>query len=176
MIDIILILVVLLAIIILHINNLRIAVIYLSVFSLFSSAIYIFIGAPDVAIAEAAIGVSLSTVLYLVAIKKYRSFRIYYNIQSQNGDGEDVRFNRERLKKYIDLFLVQREVELEIVNKEEKFDDIENSYDYDIIIFQHDGFIKIYGEKSNYLYEKLIEYLSDKGLEGVICEYFDSGE
>lgn len=49
---------------------LRNAIIYLSVFSLLCSIVYLFLGAPDVAIAEAAIGCTLSTILYLVALKK----------------------------------------------------------------------------------------------------------
>lgn len=47
----------------------RTAVIQLGLFSLLSSFVFLFYGAPDVAMAEAVIGSALSTVLYLVTIK-----------------------------------------------------------------------------------------------------------
>jgi uncharacterized MnhB-related membrane protein len=45
--------------------------IYLGIFSLISSFCFLLYGAPDVAIAEAIIGSTLSTILYLVALYKY---------------------------------------------------------------------------------------------------------
>ena len=50
-------------------SHLRRSIIYLGIFSLISSLVYLFYGAPDVAIAEAVIGSSLTTVLFLVALK-----------------------------------------------------------------------------------------------------------
>ena len=54
-----------------HTHALRHAVIYLGVYSLISSLIYLLYGAADVAITEAIIGCTLSTILFLVALKKY---------------------------------------------------------------------------------------------------------
>jgi multicomponent Na+:H+ antiporter subunit B len=51
-------------------RQLRTAAIYLGVFSLVSSVLYLMCAAPDVAIAEAVIGSTLATVLYLVALQK----------------------------------------------------------------------------------------------------------
>ena len=45
--------------------------IYLGVFSLICSFVFLLYAAPDVAIAEAIIGSTLSTILYLVALYKY---------------------------------------------------------------------------------------------------------
>lgn len=69
---------VVLAIVALNTKKLRRAVVYLGVFSLVSSFVYLLYGAPDVAIAEAIIGSTITTVLYLVALRKYQVFSIYY--------------------------------------------------------------------------------------------------
>ncbi len=81
MLYIVLILMIIFAIASIQSESLRHSVIYLCVFSLLCSFAYALYQAPDVAIAEAAIGCTLSTVLYLVAIKKYRVFRVYYSNQ-----------------------------------------------------------------------------------------------
>jgi len=67
-----LIILVVLALVALNTPKLRRAVVYLGIFSLVSSFVYLLYGAPDVAIAEAVIGSTIATVLYLVALKKYK--------------------------------------------------------------------------------------------------------
>ena len=59
-----------LALVALEIKNLLNAVIVLSAFSLVLSLIFYYLHAPDVAIAEAAIGSGFATVIFLIAIKK----------------------------------------------------------------------------------------------------------
>jgi len=59
-----------LALVALEIKNLLSSVIVLSAFSLVLSLIFYFLHAPDVAIAEAAIGSGFATVIFLIAIKK----------------------------------------------------------------------------------------------------------
>ncbi|NSW89206.1 MAG: DUF4040 domain-containing protein [Firmicutes bacterium] len=61
-------------------HQLRRAVIYLGVFSLINSFAYVFYGAPDVSLAEAIIGSTLVTVLYLIALKKYKPLPTRYTI------------------------------------------------------------------------------------------------
>lgn len=51
-------------------RRLRTAVIFMAVFSLLSSIVFLLYQAPDVAMAEIVIGSTLSTVLYLVALSK----------------------------------------------------------------------------------------------------------
>ena len=51
-------------------RKLRNAVVILGAFSLVSSLVYLFYRAPDVALAEAVIGTTISTILYLVAMQK----------------------------------------------------------------------------------------------------------
>lgn len=68
--EILLILLVVFALAILHQKRLRAAVIWMGVFSLLASVIYLYNHAPDVAIAEAVIGSTISTVLFLVVLRK----------------------------------------------------------------------------------------------------------
>ena len=49
------------------------AVVLSTVVSLVASIIFLFIAAPDVAITEAAIGAALTTVVFVIAIKRTRS-------------------------------------------------------------------------------------------------------
>jgi len=49
-------------------RDLLVAVILLSIYSLLMAAMYLVLGAPDVAITEAAIGAGISTVLFLAAL------------------------------------------------------------------------------------------------------------
>ena len=51
-------------------KDLLVSVVYLAVMSLMLATEFYILQAPDVAIAEAAIGAGLSTVIYLIAIKR----------------------------------------------------------------------------------------------------------
>lgn len=54
-------------------RNMYIAVLGLSLFSMFLAVKYFLLQAPDVAITEAALGTGLATLVYLIAIKKTTS-------------------------------------------------------------------------------------------------------
>ncbi|PIZ17165.1 hypothetical protein COY51_01020 [Candidatus Desantisbacteria bacterium CG_4_10_14_0_8_um_filter_39_17] len=58
------------AVISLELKDLLCSVITLALFSLFLAATFYYLQAPDVAIAEAAIGAGLSTVIFILAISK----------------------------------------------------------------------------------------------------------
>lgn len=132
--------------------SLRRSVVYLSVFSLLCSFAYLLYQAPDVAIAEAIIGCSLSTVLYLVAIKKYRIFRIYYSGQKNST-------LQNNLIIAINAHLNNLELELDLIYTHHTFSDSSHFHNYDVIIEDTSDGIKMYGSKSNYLYEGLMAYL-----------------
>jgi len=70
MLNVFLVMLVVLALVALEIKNLLNAVIILGAFSLVLSLIFYYLHAPDVAIAEAAIGSGFTTVIFLLAIKK----------------------------------------------------------------------------------------------------------
>lgn len=72
MIQVILVLLVILGILSLQFKDLLNAVICLAVFSLLSSLLFYYFHAPDVAIAEAAVGAGVATVLFVVVISRTR--------------------------------------------------------------------------------------------------------
>lgn len=65
------------AILTIQTQKMKIAVIYLSAFSIMVAFVYLLQGAPDVALAEAIIGSTMTTILFVVALHKYKLFRIY---------------------------------------------------------------------------------------------------
>lgn len=66
-------------------DNLRRSIIFLGSFSLTIALVYLHYNAPDVALAEAAIGVGLSTIMYLVALKKFLSTIFAILMQGQKN-------------------------------------------------------------------------------------------
>ncbi len=56
-------------------RELRVALIGLSLFSMLLSLHYMLLHAPDVAMTEAALGVGLSTLVFLIAIRKTEEIR-----------------------------------------------------------------------------------------------------
>ncbi len=75
--QIVLVLLIGMALYIVQTQKLRNAIIYMGVFSLSIAFVYMLYNAPDVAIAEAVIGSTLATILYLVALQKYKVFTIF---------------------------------------------------------------------------------------------------
>ena len=86
------------AIMTLQTKKMKNAVIYLGVFSIIIAFVYLLQGAPDVAIAEAVIGSTMTTILYIVALHKYKLFRIYINF-----DALEINDSVYKKNKYNDL-------------------------------------------------------------------------
>ncbi|RLE12073.1 hypothetical protein DRI96_05130 [Candidatus Aerophobetes bacterium] len=70
--QIIIILLIILGILSLQFKDLLNAVISLAIFSLLSSLLFYYLHAPDVAIAEAAVGAGVATVIFIAVISKTR--------------------------------------------------------------------------------------------------------
>lgn len=153
------ILMIIFAILAIQTNSLRQGIIYLCVFSLITSFTYLLYMAPDVAIAEAIIGSTLSTILFLVALNKYKIFRIYYtkkNITTHAKDQSTMLL--DSLKK----FAIQEEIELDIIHTSNVVNEILKFDFYDVIIAQSGDIINIYGDSSNYHFENMQRYLSSQ--------------
>ncbi|MGO1368684.1 MAG: Na(+)/H(+) antiporter subunit B [Senegalia sp. (in: firmicutes)] len=75
-------------------DNLK-AVIFFSVFSLISAILYFFYKAPDLALAEAAIGSAITPLIFIIAISKQREFIVvsgkvddeFLNVEKKTGIG-----------------------------------------------------------------------------------------
>jgi len=109
-------------------KKLRRAVIYLGAFSLLSSFAYLLCSAPDVALAEAAIGCTLTTVLYLVAVKKYKVFTIFY-ITEESGSAV-----RPDYLHALEECLISSEYEPQVVYTHLSVDRLQTNYTYDFIV------------------------------------------
>jgi putative multicomponent Na+:H+ antiporter subunit B len=172
---IILILMVIFAILAVREDKLRRAVIYLGTFSLVGSFIYLLYGAPDVAIAEAIIGSTLATILYLVALKKYKIFTVYYttkiddeiteivedNIDEDNIDEDYIDEVRSNFVDMIDRFCESRELEPHVVYTTESREAIELKHQYDAIAVHGKDGVLVYGSKENYQMDLLRESMNN---------------
>ncbi len=148
------------AIIALQTRVLRNAIIYLSVFSLLCSIVYLLLGAPDVAIAEAAIGCTLSTILYLVALKKYRIFTVYYNCYAKHPkELEKIGAEKDQIVEILNTFSGKGELQLDIINTSSGFTHLKENAAFDVIIFHSPKGIWIHGLRNSYQYNELIELL-----------------
>lgn len=137
---------------------LRHAVIFLGIFSLLCSFLYLYYGAPDVAIAEAVIGSGLVMLLYLTAIKRYRTFGICFTDETA-GRIEDrsiiVGTQRGRLLQEIERFCISRELEPEIVFSPDDLESLKRRGRYDLIIRQGAAGATIHGDRDNYFVDEL---------------------
>lgn len=149
---------VVLAAVALNTKKLRRAVVYLGVFSLVSSFVYLLYGAPDVAIAEAIIGSTITTVLYLVALRKYRVFSIYYTSSTNDQDIQQLKNNSTFLKNLED-FLIKREIEPQIIYSTDPIETILDQENFDLAIHHSDQDIRIYGCAEDYQLDAVEKYL-----------------
>jgi len=142
-------------------DRLRTAVIYLGSFSLVGSFTYLLHGAPDVAIAEAIIGSTLSTFLILVALKKHRIFTVYYSMKKGTQLAGAFVKSRDEFVDLTEKFCISKELEPHIVYTTEKLDKIERSHQYDLIVIHGDDDISIYGSRSSYQFGSFEAYLNE---------------
>lgn len=165
MLNIILIAMVIFAIITIQTNVLRRAIIYACVFSLLSSFCYLLYKAPDVAIAEAVIGCTLSTILYLVALKKYKIFRVYYCYKGSTSDKKSM------ILSLLKDFSLDIELEVDLIYTRNSVDDIINNSAYDIIIEHTNKQITIHGDESNYHFDSIVNFFNSNCSLDIIYNY-----
>lgn len=144
------------AIIAIQTGVLRNAIIYLSVFSLLCSGVYLLLGAPDVAIAEAVIGCTLSTILYLVALKQYRIFTVYYRCLTDDvNEISELKHEKEQMKNILTKFASGKELQLDMINTQSSVKELNDSVNFDVIIFHSTQGIWLHGIKNSYQYNEL---------------------
>ena len=118
-------------------DKLRRVVIYLGIFSLISSYAYLLYSAPDVAIAEAIIGSTLSTILFLVALKKYAVFTVYYLLSDTPEIGDEhIMQSRSSLLRLINNYCKDQELEPHLIFSPEDKVNVAVNHAYDLIIEQ----------------------------------------
>lgn len=144
-------------------HYLRHAVIYLSVFSLSISFVYLLLAAPDVAIAEAVIGSTISTILYLVALQKYKIFTIYFILQDDESiAGQHYHKDKTELLKTLEKFCNKQELEPQIIFSSLSLNDILCHHQYALIIESTDDQLIIYGHHENSQLDSLNVFLDNE--------------
>ena len=149
----------------------RRAIIYLGVFSLVSAIIYFLYQAPDVGLAEAIIGSTLTTILYLVALQKYRVITVYYVDENEEtnskrkqmalSQGKASRIRQVPIINEIEQFCEYKEFELQVVETTEQYEKLKSHASHDLIIIKRGTDYYIYASRQNYLFTDL---------EKLICE------
>ncbi len=147
------------AIIAIQSRVLRNAIIYLSVFSLLCSIVYLLLGAPDVAIAEATIGCTLSTILYLVALKKYRIFTVYYSCKAKEEQLLPTLLEEKKeIHSILKHFAKAQELQLDVINTTSSFKKLKKSASYDVIVFHSSKGLWLHGLGNSYQYNELLHF------------------
>lgn len=161
--QIVLIFLVIMAICTVQTQRLRNAVIYLGVFSLSMSFVYVLYNAPDVAIAEAVIGSTLATILYLVALQKYKMFTIFFHVHSgEVNDGHYTHRKHSEFIKLLEVFCAKQELEPQIIYTTDEKETIMEHHRYSVIIEDHDGTLTLYGHPENIKIEVLESFLMEQ--------------
>ncbi len=146
--------------------KLRRAVIYLAVFSATSAFIYILLGAPDAALAEAVIGSTIATVIYLSALQKYNVFTIYYtNERRQAYNQSSMLRRRNTVLRRIESFCSGKELEAHVLYTTESLQEVIKNHGWDLIVRRRDNHFMIYGMEQNYHVDDLEEFFKTKGID-----------
>jgi uncharacterized MnhB-related membrane protein len=153
-----------LAIMAIQTQRLRNAVIFMGVFSLNMSFVYLLYNAPDVAIAEAVIGSTLATILYLVALNKYKVFVIYCHVHEEDvHDGHYAHNEYSDLIKLLEIFCAKQELEPQIIYTTHEKETIMEEHEYAVIIEDHQEILTIYAHPENCQTELLQAFIEKRG-------------
>ncbi len=127
-------------------KNLKRIIVALSALSLLAAFCYLIYHAPDVAVAEAVIGSALSTILFIVALKKHRSFYVYFSSNSKKNQSEfKVRAEMDEVASKIMNYCSENDLEAQSVFTHENPKEIADEHLYDLILEKENGKIIAYG-------------------------------
>jgi uncharacterized MnhB-related membrane protein len=124
-------------------NKLLRAVIYLFAFSFVISIVYLLLNAPDVAIAEAVIGCTISTVLLVTALKKHKIITIYL------VKDKDAKSNVNKIVEAVQKELVKHELEPQVVVTSLDYEKLHDDSLFDILIIQERDDVLVYTSLDN---------------------------
>ncbi|MBN1891288.1 MAG: DUF4040 domain-containing protein [Clostridiales bacterium] len=160
-------------------SSLKRAIIYMAIFSLLASFVYLLYRAPDVAIAEAVIGCGLAMVLYLVSIKKQRTLTVYY-IHHQETSVNDTNMpqNASRLLAGLESYFEGRDLGMHIIHTVKQKNEIIGKTDYDLLISIENNRLVVYGRMNDNHVDEVEMYLKEwrrKGPGVVVIRTAENG-
>ncbi len=128
------------------VHNLKFMIVGMGVLSLIATLCYLYYRAPDVAIAEGIIGCTITTILFIVAFKKHRTFYVYITTQSK------AQMNKLRRDKHTQELVSQifrycraNELQLQCMYSSTSPEIIEKEHVCDLILQHKDGEFHAYG-------------------------------
>ncbi len=142
------------AILVIHSRLLRSAVIYLAVLSLLSALLYLRCAAPELAIAEAAIGSGLVALLYLAALKRNRVYTIgvVSNGRADRlADSYIQHVERSQALKKIRNFFLIREFEVQVVFIPDALEKALQNRAFDLVIQEDDEGLAAFIDDDSYI-------------------------
>lgn len=140
-------------------SKLRRAAVYLGAFSLICSFAYLSYNAPDVAIAEAVIGCTLSTILFLIALKQYHVITIYY-VEDESEDTVAIKKERRDLTMSLESFLLDRGFEPQTITTHLDDHELCEKECFNLLVMHEKNNITIYSSGIRYIAPDIQEYLS----------------
>ncbi len=173
------ILMIIVALYIVSCRNYKRIIISLGAFSLLASFCYLMYHAPDVAIAEAVIGSALSTILFIVALKKHRTFYIYFTSGSKEHKSDyQLRADMEDVVSRIMRYCSTHDLEAQAVFTWEKPQSIASNQMFDLILHNNNDTITIYGSDAELhvlaIKDMLTKTLSEERIRFVTANREDS--
>ena len=142
------------ALLTIHSQLLRRAVLYLAMVSLLGAFLYLRYAAPELAIAEAAIGSGLVTLLYLAALKRNRVYTIGVIGKDEVNRLQDsyIRHTEHsRALREIRGFFAAREFEVQTVFIPEALDAALTNAAYDLVLQEDDEGLIAYTDDESYI-------------------------
>ncbi len=155
MIEICLVVLVILAVVLVMEVKARRMIILSSAFSMTIALAYILLAAPDVALAEIIIGSTLSTIILLVAVKKYRLFYLFYTGCEPSKEIVCV----------VENIIFEHELEMSLIKSNQSIKAIKKEHAYDLIIDVRSGVPVIVGDEKSYIIEEIKAALKEAGVD-----------
>lgn len=144
-------------------DNLRRSILFLGAFSLTIALAYLHYNAPDVALAEAAIGVGLSTVMYLVALKKVSVYDIcYVNEDVETFNDDQINEIRNSIVRPLELFVERtEEIEPQLAYTNRTLETVMREDEHDCLIHRKGDLTYIYGDTTDQVFQDIVANLND---------------
>lgn len=162
------------AILAIHTRQLRLAIIYLAVFSLLTALLYLLFAAPELAIAEAVIGSGLVSLLYLAALKRNRVYTIAMVLVPMPDrllDSMHQAVEQSLALQEIRRFFVQREVEVQLVFTNLPLAAARLDAHFDLVLSWDGSLMTAHTDDDNYIAVELEMMLQLHGTDSAL--YFD---
>ncbi len=143
------------------IHDLKFVIVGMGVLSLIATLCYLFYRAPDVAIAEGIIGSAITTILFIVAFKKHRTFYVYITTQSKAQTNKLRRDKHtQELVSQILRYCKANELQLQCLYSSISPYVIEKEHVCDLILQHKDGEFHAYGIDTEQHAHAIYEILS----------------